>query len=110
IGMLQSEAVFLRGRHSWFPQNGAAELIPLVLVLAVLVVRGRPLPARGALVLQSLGRAPRPRHLAVPTVVGLVVGVIGIFATDGSYRSALINTLILGVISLSLVVVTGYCG
>ncbi|MDQ2648407.1 MAG: branched-chain amino acid ABC transporter permease/ATP-binding protein [Actinomycetota bacterium] len=110
IGMLQSEAVFLRGRHSWFPQNGAAELIPLVLVLAVLVVRGRPLPARGALVLQSLGRAPRPRHLAVPAVVGLVVGVIGIFATDGSYRSALINTLILGVISLSLVVVTGYCG
>ncbi len=110
VGALQSEAVFLRSRHSWFPQNGAAELIPLVLVLLVLLVRGQPLPERGSLVLQSLGRAPRPRSWAVPLAVGSLIGVAAIYAFDGSHRSAVINSVIFGVISLSLVVITGYCG
>src|SRR5690606_37290002 len=69
-----------------------------------------PLPTRGALVLQSLGRAPRPRGVALPLVVGLAVGVAAIYGFDGSYRSAVIQSLIFGVLSLSLVVVTGYCG
>jgi sulfate-transporting ATPase len=110
VGALQSEVVFLRGRHDWFPESGAAELVPLLLVLVVLVVRGQPLPARGALVLQSLGRAPRPRSIVVPLAAGLAIGVAAVYGFDGSYRSAVINSLILGVISLSLVVVTGYCG
>jgi ABC-type branched-subunit amino acid transport system ATPase component/ABC-type branched-subunit amino acid transport system permease subunit len=110
VGALQSEAVFLSGRYDWFPDTGVAELVPLALVLTVLVVRGRPLPSRGALVLQTLGRAPRPRSLLVPSVVGIAIGVAAIGLFQGGYRSAVINTLIFGVISLSLVVVTGYCG
>ncbi len=110
IGALQSEAVFLRGRHSWFPQNGVPELIPLVLVLVALVVRGHALPGRGALVLQTLGRAPRPRSWLVPTVAGVSAGVACLYAFEGGYRSAVINSMIFGVIALSLVVVTGYCG
>jgi ABC-type branched-subunit amino acid transport system ATPase component/ABC-type branched-subunit amino acid transport system permease subunit len=110
IGALQSLAVFLKGRHSWFPEQGVSELIPLVLMLIVLLIRSEPLPTRGSLVLQTLGRAPRPRRLLVPVVVGSALGLVGIFATDGSYRSALMTTFIFGVISLSLVVVTGLCG
>ncbi|HEY8525321.1 MAG TPA: branched-chain amino acid ABC transporter permease/ATP-binding protein [Acidimicrobiales bacterium] len=110
VGALQSEAVFLRGRHDWFPQNGAAELVPLVLVLLVLVVRGQPLPTRGSFILQSLGRAPQPRSLALPLAVGVGAGAIALVVFQGSYRSAVINSLIFAVISLSLVVVTGYCG
>jgi ABC-type branched-subunit amino acid transport system ATPase component/ABC-type branched-subunit amino acid transport system permease subunit len=110
IGALQSLAVFLKGRHPWFPDQGAAELIPLVLVLAALLVRSRPLPTRGTLVLQTLGRAPRPRSWRAPALVGLAAGALAILVTDGSYRSAVITSMIFGVISLSLVVVTGYCG
>ncbi|HEY8545888.1 MAG TPA: ATP-binding cassette domain-containing protein [Acidimicrobiales bacterium] len=110
IGALQSLAVFMPGRHSWFPDQGTSELIPLVLVLAALLVRGRPLPTRGTLVLQTLGRAPRPRSWRLPLAVGSAIGLVAITATDGSYRSAVINSIIYGVISLSLVVVTGYCG
>jgi sulfate-transporting ATPase len=110
IGALQSEAVFLQGRYSWFPEQGVSELIPLVLVLAALLVRSQPLPTRGTLVLQTLGRAPRPRSWAAPTAVGLAIGIAAIYGFDGGYRSAVITSLILGIVSLSLVVVTGFCG
>ena len=110
IGALQSLAVFLKSRHDWFPDQGAAELIPLVLVLVALLVRSKPLPTRGTLVVQSLGRAPRPRSWKVPLVVGPAIGLVAVLATTGSYRAAVIMTLIYGVLSLSLVVVTGYCG
>ncbi len=110
IGALQSLAVFLKSRHDWFPDQGAAELIPLVLVLVALLVRSKPLPTRGTLVVQSLGRAPRPRSWKIPLVVGPAIGLVAVLATTGSYRAAVIMSLIYGVLSLSLVVVTGYCG
>jgi sulfate-transporting ATPase len=46
----------------------------------------------------------------VPAVVGSAVVVVLLGVLDGSYRAALITTIIMAVISLSLVVVTGYCG
>ena len=110
IGALQSLAVFLKGRHDWFPDQGAAELIPLILVLVALLVRSRPLPTRGTLLAQTLGRAPRPRSWTLPVLGGTAIGLVAVLATSGSYRSAVITSLIFGVISLSLVVVTGYCG
>ncbi|MFD7205488.1 ATP-binding cassette domain-containing protein [Streptomyces sp. NPDC059893] len=110
IGMLQSELQFLQGRWSWLPQTGLAQLVPLVVILAYLVVRGRPLPTRGALIRQTLGRAPRPERLLLPAVAATALGVIVLFATRGSIRAAVITSLSLGVISLSLVVVTGFAG
>ncbi|MFZ1489824.1 MAG: branched-chain amino acid ABC transporter permease/ATP-binding protein [Ilumatobacteraceae bacterium] len=110
IGMLQSLAVYMQTRFDWFPSSGVAELIPLVLIFAVLVVRGRPLPTRGAIIEHSLGRAPRPYHVLAPALAGSVVVVILLALLEGSYRAALITTIIMAVVSLSLVVVTGYCG
>jgi sulfate-transporting ATPase len=109
IGMLSSESVFLQGDLSWLP-SGTAELVPLVLVLAVLVLRGRPLPTRGTLIQQTLGRAPRPRNITAPTIAGAAVGAIALLTLHGSFRGALIYSLILSIIALSLVVVTGYAG
>jgi ABC-type branched-subunit amino acid transport system ATPase component/branched-subunit amino acid ABC-type transport system permease component len=110
IGMLQSEVTYLQSRHSWLPSSGLPELVPLALILAVLVVRARPLPARGALIQRSLGRAPRPRRIALTAMVWAVGGVGALAALHGQWRSALVTSLIFGVISLSLVVVTGYAG
>jgi len=110
IGMLQSLAVFLPTRHSWIPHTGAAELVPLIIVFVLLVVRGRPLPTRGMLIQHSLGRAPRPHRVVPPLVLGAVAGGIAIVALDGSYRAALTVSFILAILSLSLVVVTGYVG
>ncbi|WP_033279833.1 branched-chain amino acid ABC transporter permease/ATP-binding protein [Streptomyces sp. NRRL F-525] len=110
IGMLQSELQFLQGKWSWLPQAGLAQLVPLAVILAYLVVRGRPLPTRGSLIQQALGRAPRPDRVLIPAVVSTALGVIVLFATTGSIRAAVITSLTLAVISLSLVVVTGFAG
>jgi ABC-type branched-subunit amino acid transport system ATPase component/branched-subunit amino acid ABC-type transport system permease component len=110
IGALQSESVFLQNNYDWFPSSGVAELIPLAIVLLVLVVRGRPLPSRGTLVEQTLGRAPRPHGLWLPLAVAIPVTTVAMYMLDDRYRSALMVTLIFAVISLSLVVITGYVG
>jgi ABC-type branched-subunit amino acid transport system ATPase component/ABC-type branched-subunit amino acid transport system permease subunit len=110
IGMLQSLITYISARHTWLPQTGLPELVPLVLVLLVLVARARPLPSRGALAQRAVGRAPRPNRLAGPTVVSAVVGVVALILMQHSWRAALVTSLIFGIISLSLVVVTGLAG
>jgi sulfate-transporting ATPase len=110
IGMLQSEGTALAAQHSWFPQSGSAELIPLLVIVGALLVRGRAIPMRGALLRQQLGRAPRPRSLVVPTVIGTMVGVLALALTQGTWRSAVIGTFIAAILGLSYVVVTGLAG
>ena len=110
IGMLESEAQFLHSTWSWFPKSGGPELVSLVTVLVVLVFRGKPLPARGALIARSLGRAPRPRNLWSTAAIATVAAGVLIVILPSQWRQAFILSLIFGVISLSLVVVTGYAG
>jgi sulfate-transporting ATPase len=110
IGMLQSEASTLAAQHSWFPQTGSAELVPLVVIIGALLVTRRGIPVRGTLLRQQLGRAPRPRSLLVPTIVGTAVGVIALAVTQGTWRSAVIGTFIAAILGLSYVVVTGFAG
>jgi ABC-type branched-subunit amino acid transport system ATPase component/branched-subunit amino acid ABC-type transport system permease component len=110
IGMLQSEAQYLQSAVSWLPKSGLPELVPLVLILLVLVVRARPLPGRGAVLVQTLGRAPRPRRLLLPTVLPAVVAAVAVLVLTDQWRNGLISTFIFGIISLSVVVVTGFAG
>jgi sulfate-transporting ATPase len=110
IGMLQSEALKLASQYTWMPRTGSAELVPLIVIVVALLVVGGGVPARGTLLRHPLGRAPRPRSLLLPTVAGTAVGVVALVATDGTWRAAVISSLIAAVIGLSLVVVTGYAG
>ncbi|HET6950057.1 MAG TPA: branched-chain amino acid ABC transporter permease/ATP-binding protein [Acidimicrobiales bacterium] len=110
IGMLQSELVYLQLEVSWLPDAGTPELVPLLVIVFVLVVRGRPLPERGAVITRTLGRAPRPERVLLSTVVGTAVGVAALLLFTGGYRYAVIVTFIFGLIALSWVVVTGYAG
>ncbi len=109
IGALESLSVYLNGVHPGFPA-GAGQLIPLVLVLAVLAVRGQTMPSRGTLVQVTLGRAPRPHWRLATAVVGTAVGISAIYLFTGNDRAALYSSMITAVITLSLVVVTGYTG
>ncbi|MFI5041451.1 MAG: ATP-binding cassette domain-containing protein, partial [Acidimicrobiales bacterium] len=110
IGMLQSEATYLQNRYSWLPSSGLPEMIPLALILVVLIWRTQPLPGRGELIRHSLGRAPRPHRLLVPTVAATAVAAVALVALHGTWRSALLTSLIFAIIALSLVVVTGFAG
>jgi ABC-type branched-subunit amino acid transport system ATPase component/branched-subunit amino acid ABC-type transport system permease component len=109
IGALESLSVYINGIHPDFPA-GAGELIPLILVLVVLAVRGQTMPRRGTLLQVTLGRAPRP-HWRIPTaVVGFAAGLAAIYLFSGNDRAALYTSFITAVVTLSLVVVTGYTG
>ncbi len=110
IGMLQSEASSLALSVSWFPESGSPELVPLVVILVALLFVGRGIRTRGGLVRETLGRAPRPQLFLAPTLIGTAVGVVALAVTHGTWRAAVINTLIAAIIALSLVVVTGYAG
>jgi ABC-type branched-subunit amino acid transport system ATPase component/branched-subunit amino acid ABC-type transport system permease component len=109
IGALESLSVYVNGVHPDFPA-GAGELIPLVLVLVVLAFRGQTIPSRGSLMQVTLGRAPRPHWRLATAVVGTAVGIGAIYFFTGNDRAALYTSFITAVISLSLVVVTGYTG
>lgn len=110
IGMLQSEATKLQTTWDWMPDAGVAEAVPLILIIGFLLIRGRPLPGRGAVTRNDLGRSPRPNRLAFPGIVGVVVAVLTLVTTSGSLRLAVIATMIYAIIALSQVVVTGYAG
>ena len=110
IGMIQSLTTQLQVQHSWLPSSGLPEMVPLVLIIAVLAIRARPLPSRGALIQQSLGRAPRPGKVTLPALVPAAVAVVALLALHGAWRAALVTSLIMAIVSLSLVVVTGYAG
>ena len=110
IGMLQSEATSLAAQYDWMPRTGASELVPLIVILVALLFFKRGLPSRGELVRRSIGQAPRPRSLLLPTVLGALVGVAALVLTSGTWRAAVIGTFIAAIIGLSLVVVTGYAG
>jgi sulfate-transporting ATPase len=109
IGALESLSVYLNGVHPGFPA-GAGVLIPLVLVLVVLAVRGQTMPSRGTLVQVTLGRAPRPHWRLATTIVSVAVGIAAIYLFTGNDRAALYSSMITAIITLSLVVVTGYTG
>lgn len=110
IGMLQSEASTLAAQHSWLPQSGSPELIPLLVIFGALLVSRRGIPLRSGFVRQQLGRAPRPQSLLVPTVAGTALGVVALAVTEGTWRSAVIGTFIAAILGLSYVVVTGFAG
>jgi len=109
IGMLQSEATYLQGK-SWAPQSGLTDLVPLIVILLFLVVRGQELPSRGAIIQQTLGRAPRPRGYLTGGVFIAAAGFLVLALTQHSMRGAFITSLIMAIIALSQVVVTGYSG
>jgi ABC-type branched-subunit amino acid transport system ATPase component/branched-subunit amino acid ABC-type transport system permease component len=112
IGALNSEFGHLQAGSgiTWLNANAVTALVPLVLIFGYLLVRGRPLPVRGALVLRTLGGAPQPRGLAIPALVGTILGLAALLLTSGGYRGAVTTAMIMAIIGLSMVVVTGYAG
>ncbi|WP_405182669.1 branched-chain amino acid ABC transporter permease/ATP-binding protein [Nocardia sp. NBC_01377] len=110
IGALQSEAQYLVTLHDWLPSAGLPELVPLALILIVLLVRAKPLPSRGEIILQTLGRAHRPQYVYSTAAVATALAAVAIIVLDDRFRTGLIVSLIMAIIALSTVVVTGYAG
>ena len=94
-------------------ENGATGLqraLPFLVIVVVLVVRGKALPLRSHVLerLPDLGTGVVTRWFLV-SVVGTLLLLNG-FAFDAKWSTALFTTLIVGVFILSIVVLTGYAG
>ncbi|WP_280505486.1 ABC transporter permease, partial [Nocardia farcinica] len=110
IGALQAEATNLQNLYDWWPRAGTAEAISLLLIMGFLVVKGRPLPDRGSVIRRTLGRAPRPDHILAPALLACTAVIIALAVTSGSYRAAIVSSIVFAVLGLSQVIVTGYAG
>lgn len=116
IGMVQSLILGWAVRPdtnwipSWIPVTGLQQAVPLAVVLAALAWRGDPLPTRGAVLEGELPASPEPRRVTLWAAAGTAAGVAGLFTFSAPYRQALIVSLIAVVLSLSIVVITGYVG
>ncbi len=110
IGMLQSEITNLQSTYTWLPRVGLKEGLPFIVIIAALVIAGRRLPTRGTIRESRLPFAPRPKSTMALTVGLFAATVAALVALQGSYRLALITSMIGAIICLSLVLLTGYLG
>lgn len=88
---------------------GLAESLPFLLILLVLVLRGRALPLRGTLLDRlpavSSGRI-RISRMGLPLII--IVGLI--VKLEAPWVSAITTSLVMAILLLSIVVLTGYAG
>jgi len=111
IGMLMTELFNLQSEWSWLPTDlGLQQGVPFVLILIIMVVRGQVIPDRGTVALRSLPFAPRPHHVAPATLTIAALAVIGLLTLGSDWRGAIIVSGTAAVLSLSVVVLTGYVG
>ena len=115
IGILQSEVAWLQTyltQQQGHPValQGWTESVPFLVIITVLVVRGRALPLRG----DASERPPEvgTGHVRVGltgiVVVGSVFLILTVLSTD--LVEAVTTSATLAIVLLSLVVVTGYAG
>jgi ABC-type branched-subunit amino acid transport system ATPase component/branched-subunit amino acid ABC-type transport system permease component len=103
VGAAQAEA------ERYITWNGAGDAVPFVLIILVLMLRGRSLPLRSfvqeRLPRVGTGQIPRTRVIAVLIVIAVLAAEVNVNWVIGATI-----TLFAAIILLSQVVITGYAG
>lgn len=112
LGMVRSELSLLQIKSWWpdFARTGMRDVLPFLVIVAILFLRGNSLPTRASLVDVKLAFAPKPRNVFQATVILLGLATIGIFFFDRALRLSLYESLTSTIIVLSIVVLTGFVG
>lgn len=110
IGMGQSLCTKLQNDISWFPEYGAREGIPFVVIILTMIFLGERLPDRGAVKMWKLPQVPPAKVTSMSFLGPTLVAVVAVFALGPLWRAAIMTTVIAAVLALSLVVLTGFGG
>ena len=119
LGMQYGLVGYLGFTHHWFPKSGQNPLpgvdriLPFVVIVIVLYLRGKSLPTRGAISAGRLPFSPTPPKWAIwygGPALAVATAILGLFYLTPPFRLALSNTLIGVIICLSIVVLTGFVG
>jgi len=108
IGVIEAVLSFYSSSWGDFA-TGLPSAVPFFVIVAILVLRGRPLPLRDVFLQRqpAVGSGQvRPLLVAGATAVGVLV----VYQLDARWASSLTTTFTTALILLSIVVVTGYAG
>ncbi len=112
FGAAQSELTYLATKP-WWPSWAAAginDVLPLLVVIIALFALGKNLPSRATAASPALPAVFVPTRRPIVSIVGLGTVVLGLVATHGTVRFGIITSMIMAIISLSLVLLTGFAG
>lgn len=107
LGVGQSELTTWVGKYSW--GFGWPQAFPFLVIIAVMVFRGRSLPERNFVSarLPAVGEG----RISIPLVIAATcAGAVALTVLPEAGAQSITATLAGGIILLSLVVVTGYAG
>ena len=110
LGMAQSELVKLEGDAQWLRDLNLRAGLPFLVVVVVMVARGALVPDRAAPAAARLPVAGLPSYPLRTAAAVVVPGVLLVLLLAGSWRLALVHSLVAAVVCLSFVVLTGYVG
>ncbi len=110
IGLVQSAFTPLQTDVGWFPQYGAREGLPFVVIIVAMVFLGERLPDRGSVTDWKLPSVPPARLTLVSVAVPVALAVGGLLVLGPLWRGAIMTSTIAVVLALSLVVITGFAG
>ena len=106
-------------REDWFPKidgsplPGIEQIVPVVVIIAVLIARGSAIPTRATASALRMPFAPKPGSTRVITIKTVAVGLLALvllLTTGAPWRLGITTTAISAILAMSLVVVTGYVG
>ncbi|MBC7630357.1 ABC transporter permease, partial [Aeromicrobium sp.] len=113
IGAAQSGILDLQ-TFGWYPEfakTGASQGLPFLVIIAVLVIGGRRLPARGfSSARLPISRAASPTARLITSIAGPIVLLVLLFTLSSGLVLALMNSMVITIIMLSIVVLTGFVG
>jgi branched-chain amino acid transport system permease protein len=109
IGMVQSTFTKLQG-YGWFPDYGAREGLPFLLIIVAMVALGERLPERGAVDTWRLPTVPPARVSLGSVAIPVAFAIAGLLLLGPLWRGAIMTSVIASVMALSFVILTGFAG
>ena len=110
IGLVQSSFTKMQTDFSWFPQYGAREGLPFIVIIIAMVFLGERLPDRGSIERFKMSVIPPARVTPLAVLIPVGAAVIGLIVLDPLWRGAIMTTTIATVLALSLVLLSGFGG
>lgn len=112
-GMIQSGVAYLAQRSWWpefLPSTGMRAVVPLLIVVLVLYLKGDTLPIRGSIIERRQPISLPAKHPWVGALVAALLIVVLSANFTGQWEVALTTTIVTAMIMLSSVVIIGFVG
>jgi branched-chain amino acid transport system permease protein len=110
IGLVQSSFTKMQTDFSWFPQYGAREGLPFIVIIIAMVFLGERLPDRGSVEHFRMPAIPPAKVTPLSIILPVGLAVVGLLVLSPLWRGAIMTTTIATVLALSLVLLSGFGG